>query len=237
VAWEKATPGVDLRATAQLSLLDKLAPLFGEIPHERYRVDNNMFAPADAALYHALLRHAPPRRVVEIGSGYSTAVLLDTAEQCELKVDVTCVEPYPERLLGLLRDGDDIRLIREPVQDAPLEIMTSLEADDILFIDSSHVAKAGSDVVWLLLRVLPRLAPGVLVHIHDVFWPFEYPQDWLDEHRDWNEDYLVNAFLCDNNAWEMVLFGSWLWETYPSRIPPALRDPKPGSLWIRRVSA
>jgi hypothetical protein len=116
----------------------------------------------------------------------------------------------------LLRPEDNVDVIAAPVQDVPVETFTSLEPGDVLFIDSTHVAKAGSDVVWLFLRVLPRLAKGVVVHVHDVFWPVEYPAQWLREGRSWNEDYLLNAFLCHNDAWRIELFSSWLWRRTPN---------------------
>jgi hypothetical protein len=107
----------------------------------------------------------------------------------------------------------------------------------VLFIDSTHVVKAGSDVSWLILQVLPRLAPGVIVHIHDIFWPFEYPAAWLREHRDWTENYLVHAFLLGNSDWEILLFSSWLWQKHPELIPDRIAAERPGSLWLRRRSA
>jgi hypothetical protein len=148
---------------------------------------------------------------------------------------VTCIEPNPDRLLGLLQQSDLVEVIAAPVQNVPLATFTSLESGDVLFIDSTHVAKAGSDVVWLFLHVLPRLASGVMVHVHDVFWPFEYPSEWLREGRDWNEDYLLNAFLCHNDAWRIELFSSWLWQHRPELVPLDLRAQKPGSFWLRRL--
>jgi len=185
-----------------------------------------------------MLRHLRPKRVVEIGSGYSTAIALDTADAHLDGLDLTCVEPYPERLQSLLRpgDGDRLKLVQRPVQDVPLDTYASLEGEDILFIDSTHVAKAGSDVLWLYFEVVPRLAPGVVVHVHDVFWPFEYPREWLAEHRDWTEDYLLRAFLTDNAQWEILLFGSWLWKEHASVIPAELRTGVPGSIWLRSRS-
>jgi predicted O-methyltransferase YrrM len=198
-----------------------------------------MYAGGDAALYSALLRHLRPPRVLEIGSGYSTAVALDTADQHLEGLDLACVDPNPERLLGALLpgDADRIGLERCLVQDLPLERYDELRAGDFLFIDSSHVVKPGSDVVWLVLQVLPRLAPGVLVHVHDIFWPFEYPDRWLQEGRDWTEGYLLNAFLSGNRDWEVVLFSSWLWAQHPEVLPQALRGLAPSSIWLRRRSA
>jgi predicted O-methyltransferase YrrM len=227
-------PGVDLREGEQLELAKALAPSLAEAPRIRYRPANPVYPAADAALHHAMLRHFRPRRVLEVGSGYSTAMLFDTADQHGLEVEVTCIEPYPERLLALLRPDDEVELIRAAVQDVPLETYASLGPGDLLFIDSTHVVKAGSDVHWLFLQVLPRLAPGVLVQVHDIFWPFEYPEEWLREGRDWNEDYFLHAFLCHNETWELVLFGSWLWRQHLELVPEALRDPSAAGLWMRR---
>ncbi len=125
-------------------------------------------------------------------------------------------------------------LIEAPVQDVPVEKLTDLVAGDVLFIDNSHVAKAGSDVLWLFLHVLPRLAPGVRVHVHDVFWPFSYPEGWHREGRSWNEAYLLRALLTDSPGWRIELFEHWLWTTYPRfRIP----GPWPSGLWLRRCPA
>ncbi|MEV7008355.1 class I SAM-dependent methyltransferase [Streptosporangium sp. NPDC051022] len=228
-------PGVDLREAEQTALAADLAEELGA-PFEgpRYTPSNSMFCAADAAVYRSMLRHHRPRRVMEIGSGFSTAVALDTLDS---SVEVTCVEPYPDRLLGLMRPGDSDRLtlLRVPVQDVPLETYAKLESGDILFIDSTHVAKAGSDVIWLFLQVLPRLAPGVVVHVHDVFWPFDYPDDWLREGRDWNEDYFLHAFLVGNSGYEILLFSSWLWHEHPELVPASLTTDAPGSIWLRRT--
>lgn len=231
-----AVPGVDLRTKDQLTLAEALGPMMAE-PFEgpRYAPDNPMYGAADGAVYRAMLRHLRPERVMEIGSGHSTALALDTADAHLPGLEVSCVEPYPDRLLSVLREGDPVTLLTRPVQDVPLTAYDALGAGDVLFIDSTHVAKAGSDVVWLYLQVLPRLAAGVVVHIHDVFWPFEYPEAWLREGRDWTENYLLHAFLVGNADWEMLLFSSWLWKEHPDRVPPALAHEEPGSIWLRRV--
>jgi predicted O-methyltransferase YrrM len=234
LGWDDDTPGVQLRAEAQVELFGELKPLFEGVPQRRYRPANGMYDAADALVYQAFVRRLKPRRVIEVGAGYSTAKLLDTAERYVPELEVTCVEPYPDRLLGLLLPEDKVDLIAAPVQDVPMDTYSRLESGDVLFIDSTHVAKAGSDVLWLFLRVLPRLAKGVVVHIHDVFWPFEYPAEWLREGRAWNEDYLLHAFLCHNEAWRIELFSSWLWQRHPDLVPPELRGDHPGSIWLRR---
>jgi hypothetical protein len=91
-------------------------------------------------------------------------------------------------------------------------------------------------VLWLYLHVLPTLAPGVVVHVHDIFWPFEYPPSWLREHRDWNENYFLHAFLCHNASWQLMIFNSWIANIHADELPRSLRGMEPGSLWMRRAA-
>jgi predicted O-methyltransferase YrrM len=237
---DDAVPGVDLRAERQLEYAREVAPMWADLPQRRWRPQQSgMYGVADAAVWHALLRHERPGRIVEVGSGYSTAVALDTAETHGTTRDVTCIEPYAERLRSLLQPSDSVRLFEQPVQDVPLDVLTSLDAGDVLFIDSTHVVKAGSDVLWLMLQVLPRLSRGVLVHIHDIHWPFAYPPHWVRQGRDWTETYLVHAFLAHNDTWEIKLWNSWLWKCHPEIVEanlPAAVGKNPGSLWLRRVA-
>jgi predicted O-methyltransferase YrrM len=235
LSWSADVPGVELREEDQAELFRELVPLFDGVPNRRYQPANGWYDSGDALLYQAITRWLKPNRVVEVGSGFSTAKLLDTADVFLPDLNVTCIEPNPDRLVALLQPSDHVEVIAEPVQAVPLATFTSLESGDVLFIDSTHVAKAGSDVVWLFLHVLPRLASGVVVHVHDVFWPFEYPSEWLREGRDWNEDYLLNAFLCHNDAWRIELFSSWLWQHRPELVPLDLREEKPGSFWLSRL--
>lgn len=237
--WDGA-PGVDLAEPGQLALAAELGPLLAEpAPGPRYVPANRMFGAADAAVYRALLTHLRPARVLEVGSGYSTAVALDEADaNPDLRgLAITCIEPFPDRLIGLLRESDRSRLalIRRPVQDVNAAVFERLGPSDLLFIDSTHVVKAGSDVVWLFLHVLPRLAAGVVVHVHDVFWPFEYPASWLHQRRDWTEAYLVHAFLAGNTGWEILFFSSWFWRCRPELVPRRLAAEQPGSIWIRKL--
>lgn len=234
LSWRADLPGIDLREDGQLALARELIPLFDGVPERRYRAGNGMYDLGDASIYQAFIRHFAPARVVEVGSGFSTAKLLDTAAEFAPEIKVTCIEPYPSRLFGLLQPGDVIELIESPFQEVPIDVLTSLQSGDILFVDSTHVAKAGSDVVWLFSRVLPRLASGVLVHIHDIAWPFEYPAEWLREGRNWNEAYLLQAFLCHNDAWRIEFFSSWLWQKHLELVPDRLRAERPGSIWLRR---
>lgn len=239
LGWAEA-PGIELAEEAQLALAARLRPVLeGPLPGPRYQAANSMYGPADAAVYRGMIAELRPARVIEVGSGYSTAVALDEADVNPhlSELEITCIEPFPERLLKLMRDADceRVSLIRQAVQDVDLKVYEQLEPRDILFIDSTHVVKPGSDVVWLLLHVLPRLSPGVVVHVHDVFWPFDYPAEWLRQRRDWTEAYLVHAFLVGNALWEIMLFSSWLWNCHPRLIPASLAREEPGSLWLRKT--
>jgi predicted O-methyltransferase YrrM len=185
-----------------------------------------------------MLRWLRPRRIVEVGSGHSSALMLDTADERAWPIKFLFIEPYPDRLKTLLRTSDAAHeILPVPVQDVLLSRFDALESGDILFIDSSHVAKVGSDVVWLLEAVLPALHAGVVVHIHDIFWPFEYPEVWLRQGRAWNEAYFVRAFLQFNSAFEILWFTSYLTTCHRERVaakmPLLLRD-HGGSLWLRK---
>ncbi|HUD35910.1 MAG TPA: class I SAM-dependent methyltransferase [Streptosporangiaceae bacterium] len=235
-----APPGVDLAEERQLALAACFADVLAQpAPGPRYVAANSMFGPGDAAVYRAMLGKLRPGKVLEVGSGYSTAVALDEADVNPglRELRITCIEPFPKRLLGLMKETDRARLtlVPQPVQDVDPVIFDQLGAGDVLFIDSTHVVKAGSDVVWLFLHRLPRLAAGVVVHVHDIFWPFEYPAAWLAERRDWTEAYLMNAFLTGNESWEILFFASWFWRYQPALVPPGLAGEQPGSIWLRKV--
>ena len=156
---------------------------------------------------------------------------------------LTAIEPYPHAFVkDAITAHADATLVDEQVQGVPMDTFSSLGENDILFIDSSHVLKIGSDVQYEFLEVLPRLRPGVLVHVHDIFLPGEYPKDWVygDEHRFWNEQYLLQAFLTDNAHVEVVWASNWMHRRHPDELEKALesydRNTRfPGSFWFRRV--
>lgn len=252
---------LDLNAKRQTELVEAFASLHGDIgfrdgPAEgfRYHFRNEYFSYADGVTLYCMLRHQPPKRIVEVGSGYSSALMLDTNDRhLGRGVAFTFIEPHPERLESLLWEADraTASVLRQPVQTAPLSVFQELEAGDILFVDSSHVSKTGSDVNYLLFEVLPRLAPGVRVHFHDIFYPFEYPQEWVREGVAWNEAYLLRAFLQYNQAFRIEFFVSYvvrhLRERVARSIPLALKSEKDpisffedapgGSLWLLKTGA
>jgi hypothetical protein len=178
---------------------------------------NEYFAGLDACLYYALVRELKPRRIVEVGAGHSTriaglALARNGAE--ERAGELVAIEPYPEPRL----DGAaGATIVRRRVEEVDLEIFTALVAGDILFIDSSHVARFGGDVCREFLEILPRLAPGVWVHVHDIFLPHDYPAEWLLERRlAFNEQYLLEAFLAFNGDFEARAAAYWLCLEHPA---------------------
>jgi len=214
-----------------------------EEPRCRYFSGNDYFPVADAFALSAIIQKEKPRRIVEVGSGFSSAVILDTLERVTADVDrpqLTFIEPFPERLHSLMREVDSrmSRLLIQPVQEVALTVFEELSANDILFIDSSHVAKVGSDVTFLILRVLPCLQPGVIVHFHDIVYPFSYPAEWLREGRAWNESLFLRAFLLLNNAFKVIAFNSYAVQVFPelfrNRVSEVLEN-RGGSLWLRKV--
>ncbi len=240
-------PGIDLRVQEQLACFRELAGLAREAPipaaptaSSRYGTDNLNYGIGDASMLQAMLRRIRPRRYLEVGSGWSTALALDTSEQyLEGTMSVTAIEPYPELLASCLRAGDPVEVLAQQVQSVPLTRFRELEANDVLFIDSSHVLKAASDVHFLFTSVLPLLAPGVYVHVHDMFWPFEYLRHWIEQGRAWNECYLVHTFLLFNTSYEIVLFNHYLAECHRDVIAtelPAMLENTGGALWLRRIA-
>ncbi len=240
-------PGIALDEPMQLALLEDLKVFYDEMrfPRERsgafrYWYENPAYSYSDAIFLHCMIRHARPKRIIEVGSGYSSAMTLDTSElHFGGSIRCTFIEPYPELLYGLLRPGDRERIEVLPVrvQDVPLARFAELERGDILFIDSTHVAKAGSDVPYLYFQVLPRLKSGVLVHIHDIFTGFEYPEPWVFEGRNWNEIYVLRAFLMFNRSFRILLFNTFLEQRhrawFSAKMPLCLQN-EGGSIWLRR---
>ena len=239
-------PGINVRAEEQVALVREFATFYADLPFPReqspdtrYWFENWAYSYADAIFLYSMLRHLRPRHVIEVGSGFSSAAMLDTADRWLPETSFTFIDPDTSTLDALLRPADRERVgvVRARLQDVPLETFDTLSANDILFIDSTHVSKTGSDVNRILFEILPRLTTGVHIHFHDVFYPFEYPKEWVYEGRAWNEDYILRAFLEFNEAFDIVLFGTWLAqfhrELLAGLMPLTLENPG-GSLWLRK---
>lgn len=242
-------PGIDLNEAGQLARLECFAGWYleqpfpeKETPGRRYFLDNPSYGHFDAIMLYGMLREAKPRRIIEVGSGFSSAAMLDLNEHTlGGGVRLTFIDPDMRRLRPLLRPNDEHRvtLIEQRVQDVPLATFAALGENDVLFIDSSHVSKIGSDVNRLYFDVLPTLAPGVLIHIHDVAGNLEYPPEWFAEGRAWNEQYLLRAFLMNNANYRIELFTGWLFNTrhewFRQHMPLCARGGG-GQIWLRKLS-
>jgi predicted O-methyltransferase YrrM len=241
--------GIENHLEDQLGLIQKLSAYYEELPFPddksagfRYYFRNNYFSYGDAIVLFGMLRHFRPQRIIEVGSGFSSALMLDVNELFfQRGMALTFIEPHPDRLFSLLSEEDKKRheIIIDIVQNVPLERFEALQPNDILFIDSSHVAKIGSDVVHLVTNILPRLNDGVIVQFHDVFWPFEYLEQWIREGTAWNENYLLKAFLQFNTKFKIIFFNSYLalhhHELMTKTLPLFMKN-SGGSLWIQKTS-
>src|ERR1041385_6152966 len=175
----------------------------------RFHLNQGYLTFSDSLVLFVMLRLYQPRRVIEIGSGFSSALMLDVNDRyLKGETQFTFVDPFPERLKAILREADSskVHIVSLPVQDVPLAIFEELRSNDILFIDSSHISKVGSDVNHLYFDVLPKIAKGVLIHVHDIHWPFEYPTASIRKGLAWNEAYLLRAFLLFNQDFEVVFW-------------------------------
>jgi hypothetical protein len=240
-------PGIDLGVPAQLALLDRLSESVGTSrlrpvpgPANRFGFENHFFGACDGTVLDAMLRHFRPARLVEVGSGHSTCVVLDARDDLGGRPALTLVEPWPERLEALVWPGDldGLTLVRERVEEVDRALLSGLDAGDVLFIDSTHVSRIGSDVNILLLEILPALRPGVLVHVHDVFHPFDYPEEWVvGRGWFWNEAYLLRALLAGGGAFEVLFFVSYLQRFHRDLLVdrlPLCAVGSGGSIWLRK---
>lgn len=241
-------PGIDLAHDAQLQLWNHWAPFLADAcalvtgkQHKRYQTSSESFGHGDALVYCCMLRYLRPKRIIEIGAGSSSALALDTLELFLPQRPQCCfIDPYPALLRSMLTPEDTaaVEVIEAGIQDVPPDRFEVLESNDVLFIDSTHIVKTGSDVTYELFEILPRLRSGVVVHFHDIFYPFEYPRLWaLELNYSWNEIYAVRAFLTGNHDWEILFFNDYFARFERARVardaPPMLANPG-GSLWLRR---
>ncbi len=246
--WDRPSElvGIDMNDVMQLDLLRNQFPKFrGEYERwptkptgdpTRFYLRKRPFGGTDALVAYCMVRHFQPRLIIEVGSGYSSLVLAEAAAQTNA-CSLICVEPFPSDFLS--KGFPRLKaLVTRKVQEIELDFFSQLEAGDILFIDSSHTVKIGGDVNYLFLEVLPRLKPGVIVHVHDIFLPFDYRRDWvMDEFRFWTEQYLLQAFLSFNSEFEVLLANRYVAYRYMQQFKttfPTSPSWGGGSFWMRR---
>jgi hypothetical protein len=240
--------GVDVDLPRMRETMRMLASHHGKFPFPRhpeapwrFHWDNPYFGSHDASVLFSMLLAFRPKRVIEVGCGHSSRLLLDTNEMFfDGALSLTLIDPFLDDLSALFgpKGAPGARLYPQTLQEVPLELFGELEANDILFIDSSHVSKTGSDVNHYLFRILPSLKPGVLIHVHDIPWPFEYPETWvIEEKRSWNEAYVLHAFLQYNASFEILYWNNFvvslIFEELRALMPVCAENGG-ASLWLRR---
>lgn len=245
-------PGIDMQEGRHRSLLSDHFPTL--LKEYNYPLEgppdedlaffydrNSQFSWLDSRSLFCLMRMIRPARVIEVGSGYSSLLMSDINQRfLGGAADIHCIEPHPRPFLKKGAESGYYRLFTKRVQDVDVGLFGELGHGDILFIDSSHVCKTGSDVTHLILKVLPRLNPGVYVHVHDVFLPVDYPRDWvISENRSWNEQYLLQALLAENPNFEVVFGASYAYHRFPDLVSAATGQPAygGGSFWFQRRAA
>lgn len=248
--WSKKSQmvGIDMNERVQMKFLQEICPKYKEEYDKfplyeaekpcQYYVYNGKFGEVDGDIYYCMIRYYKPKRIFEIGAGYSTYLAaqacLKNRSESGRTTDLIAIEPYPN---SCLRHGFPglSKLIQKKVEEIDLGFFDKLEENDILFIDSTHVAKINSDVCYEYLELLPRLNKGVIVHSHDIFLPAEYPKDWvLKKYRFWNEAYLLQAFLEFNTAFEVLWAGNYMKLNHPDKMKSMFRSYASQSFWIRK---
>jgi len=238
--------GIQLNERAQIALAEDFIAYYGDFtpPAEKssdylYFYKNNMFGFNDGFALYCFIRKFCPKRIVEIGSGFSSALMIDTCEKFNGEAQLTFVDPWSINVLDVLKSNKsnlNVNYLREEIQCIDLSLFSSLDANDIIFIDTSHALKIGSDLSFIFFKLLPSLRAGVIIHIHDIWYPFEYPKGMVLEGRTYNEAYFVRSFIQFNNSFEILFFGSFLEMRHRDifdRMPGYFKD-SGKSLWLRK---
>lgn len=244
--FAKSIPGFSDKR--MLKEFNKLKIYFSEFDYPveddgdcRFYINNSSYPIGDALVLFAMIRSNKPKRIIEIGSGFTSALMMDVNERFfNNRIDITFIEPYSELLQQRMRESDKKRykVIKGGVQFVPVDIFRTLERGDILFIDSTHVSKFNSDVNYELFNILPIINSGVIIHFHDVFDGFEYPLSWLKKGWAWNEDYMLRAYLMDNDKYEVLIMNDYLSKRYSKLLKDSYPEGESlygGSLWLKKL--
>ncbi len=250
ISNKRSLPGIDWNLDEQITLLQTMqfATSLNQLPYKKtdpllFHLNNGSFESGDAEYWYQIIRVKKPKRIFEIGSGNSTLMARQAirdikAEDPSYQCKHICIEPY--EMPWLEKTGAEI--MRNKVEDLEVSFFSELKQDDILFIDSSHMIRPGGDVLFEYLEILPTLAPGVIVHIHDIFSPHDYLKEWLvDKVLFWNEQYLLEAFLCNNSEWKIIGALNFLHHSYYDKLkevsPYLTKDREPGSFYLQKRGA
>jgi len=210
-------------------------------PNYKFNINNKFFEAGDADIYYQVIRHLKPSKIIEVGSGFSTLIALEAIKKnkednksLQNNNIITCIEPYENKWL----ESFDVNIIRKKIEDINFKRFLDLKKNDILFIDSSHIIRPQGDVLAIFLEILPKLSKGVIVHVHDIFTPKNYPKKWLiEENKFWNEQYLLEALISNTNKYEIFLSLNFLKNKFYKELkkicPYLSKRDEPSSLYLR----
>lgn len=241
--------GINWNVSGQLAMLDSFnfSEELTDIPQEksstlRFYLNNGRFESGDAEYWYQIIRTIKPRRIIEIGSGSSTLMAINAInknrhEDSGYECDHICIEPYEMPWLEDL----NVSVVRKKAEEIELLFFSQLQENDILFIDSTHIIRPHGDILFEYLELLPSLNKGVIVHVHDIFSPKNYLEEWLLNHvRFWNEQYLLEAFLTHNSEWKIIGALNYLshnyYEKFSSVAPFLTPEREPGSFYIQKIA-
>lgn len=235
---------IDLNIENQLELVNEFQNYYKDHPFDsqpkdglRYYFENDWYSYTDAIFLHSMMRHFKPKRIIEVGSGFSSSVIMDTNDLFfNSEINLTFIDPDTSRLESLMnqKDFERNRVIKSIVQNVPLSEFQNLETGDFLFIDSSHYFHRGSDLEFLFFEVLPILKSGVFIHFHDIFNNFQYPEKFMSQR--WNESYFLKSFLMYNKEFEIQIFSDYLAKNHRedlSKLEYCMKNTG-GNIWIQK---
>lgn len=244
----RSVKGIDFNENYQLTLIKNISPILKEYPFPEIKISELLFYNqniyyfnSDAVCLYGMIRHFKPKRIIEIGSGFSSALILDVNRlYFNYEINLTFIEPNPERLKSIVGFNENFELIENIIQDVDIDKFRNLESGDFLFIDSSHVSKAGSDLNHIIFEILPILNKGVIIHFHDIFYPFEYPYKWIKKGYYWNENYIIRSLLMYSRKFEIILMNTFLALIEFADVPNMVKEINKneqysGSIWLRII--
>lgn len=240
--------GIDLNEQAQIDFLADIKITAAKLPFAeakteglRFYYENNAFMHGDAVVYASMIEKYRPKRITEIGSGFSSALALDVCDRiADYSPEMHFIDPYPQLAQALVGEnkGDKYKITGAFIQDVDPSTFDNLEAGDFYFMDTTHIIKTGSDVLYHFEKVLPRLKSGVILHLHDIYFPFEYPTQWVFETKfSWNELYYFRSFLVDNPRYEIIYFNSFMTHKHHEKtvdVSPLFAKNGGASIWFRK---
>ena len=237
--------GIHIDESSMLIRLKRMAKYRAE--YNEIHTDSGYASNGDGAILYGMVREFKPKKILEVGSGFSTCIAWAALQKNKTEDgksgSITAIEPFPKPVLKKLlsKSNGNVTLIQNKVEDVNIQLFEKLQSGDILFIDSSHVIKIGNDVHYIFLSVLPKVPPGIIIHFHDIRFPYDYPKRWvLKAKKFWTEQYLLQMFLAFNDTFEILFASNYMYDKYPELMVDSLvglnnkGDGWPGSFWIRR---